>query len=183
MTGLTSDMVLPANLFLIGYRATGKSTVGALVAQGLGWSFVDADAVLESQAGRSIREIFETEGEAGFRARESGLLKEICRQSQQVVATGGGVVLAAQNRELLAQSGDCAWLEADAATIESRMQADPMTAGRRPNLTIGGRAEIGNLLGKRQPLYELCARGRFPVADRTPSQVAVAILEWLRVPR
>ena len=180
MSSPASDAGLPANLFLIGYRATGKSTVGALVAAGLGWSFVDADAVLESRAGMSIREIFQTETEVGFRRRESALLEELCRGLHQVVATGGGVVLAPRNRALLLKSGRCVFLEADAATIESRMQADPVTAGRRPALTVGGRAEIENLLAQRQPLYEQCASARFPVADRSPVQVSGAILDWFR---
>jgi shikimate kinase len=179
MTSPGCQSGLPANLFLIGYRATGKSTVGALLATELGWTFVDADVVLEARAGMSIREIFQAEGEAGFRRRESALLEELCRGWRQVVATGGGIVLAASNRTLLLQSGRCVWLDADAATIESRMATDPVTAGRRPNLTVGGRDEIESLLAKRQPLYELCASTRIAVAGRTPEQVARAILEWL----
>jgi shikimate kinase len=179
MSSRASGPPRASNLFLIGYRATGKSTVGELAARELGWSFVDADALLESRAGRSIREIFQAEGEAGFRRRESALLEELCRETEQVVATGGGVVLAAANRDLLARHGLCAWLEADAATIEARMQADPGTAERRPALTIGGRAEIDSLLAQRQPLYEQCANARFPVAGRTPAEIARAIVAWL----
>jgi shikimate kinase len=169
---------LPRNLFLIGYRGTGKSTVAAIVAVELGWQRVDADAMLEARAGRSIREIFATEGEAGFRKRESDLLEEICQSSRQVVATGGGVVLAPQNRVRLATSGACLLLEADVDTIERRMQGDPASTERRPDLTVGGRAEIEALLAQRQPLYRECARARFDVIDRTPSQVAEAILAW-----
>jgi shikimate kinase len=183
MTRLATDASLPPNLFLIGYRATGKSKVARLLAQELGWQSVDADAMLESRAGMSIRELFQSEGEAGFRRRENALLEEICRKRGQVVATGGGVVLAAQNRDLLAKNGVCVLLEADAATIERRMRADPATAERRPALTVGGLAEIESLLGQRGPLYELCASARFAVADRTPEQVAEAILAWLGTAR
>src|SRR5882724_5504761 len=113
MTKAEFDNKLPANLFLIGYRGTGKSTVAGIVAAELGWQKVDADALLEARAGLSIRDIFQAEGEAGFRRRETDLLEEICRGTRQVVATGGGVVLAPQNRELLASHGLCALLEAD----------------------------------------------------------------------
>jgi len=112
----------------------------------LGWKCVDADGLLETKAGMSIREIFELEGEAGFRLRESELLGEICGGSQQVVATGGGVILDRRNRERLIASGVCVLLEADVATIERRLNEDPASAGRRPALTVGGRAEIESLL-------------------------------------
>ena len=180
MTRASFEAGLPRNLFLIGYRGTGKSTVAALVAAELGWQSVDSDAVLETRAGRSIREIFQADGEVGFRRREAELLEEISRSERQVVATGGGVILAPQNRECMAKSGVCALLEADAATIERRLNDDPATAGRRPVLTVGGRAEIENLLNLRQPLYLQCSNARFGVAERTPQEVAGEIVRWLR---
>jgi shikimate kinase len=173
-----TQAALPRNLFLIGYRATGKSTVAALVAADLGWQAVDADALLEARAARSIREIFALEGEGGFRQREAQLLEEICQGSKQVVATGGGVILSPANRQRLAASGACLLLEADVGTIERRLLGDPATAQRRPDLTVGGRAEIESLLAVRWPLYLECAHARFDVADRTPRQVADAILAW-----
>src|SRR5258707_7250863 len=113
MTMPALNCKLPCNLFLIGYRGTGKSTVASILAAELGWKCVDADGLLEAKAGMSIREIFELEGEAGFRLRESELLGEICGGSQQVVATGGGVILDRRNRERLIASGVCVLLEAD----------------------------------------------------------------------
>src|SRR5437868_11314613 len=95
------------NLFLIGYRGTGKSTVGQIVAKHLGWKFVDADILLEACHGRTIAQIFEDEGEAGFRDKEAALLEEICQGREQVVAMGGGVVLRPGNRERLRNSGFC----------------------------------------------------------------------------
>ena len=180
MTRATLEDGLPRNLFLIGYRGTGKSTVAVLVAAELGWQSVDADAVLEARAGMSIRDIFLAEGEGGFRRRETELLEEICLSQRQIVATGGGVILAPKNRERLAKSGVCAWLEADSATIERRLNEDPATAGRRPVLTVGGRAEIENLLNLRQPLYLQCSNARFDVAERTPQEVAGEIVRWMK---
>lgn len=178
MTLPALDSKLPRNLFLIGYRGTGKSTVAGLVASQLGWKCVDADALLEANSGRSIREIFETEGESEFRRRETELLEEICRSAQQVVATGGGVILAPQNRQRLKANGVCILLEADVDTIEQRLSSDSASARRRPALTVGGRAEIESLLALRQPLYLECASARFDVVKRTPGQVADAILAW-----
>ncbi len=78
----------------------------------------------------------------------------------------------------MAEYGKCALLEADAATIERRLQQDPATADRRPALTVGGREEIESLLSLRQPLYLQCANARFNVAEQTPKQVAAAIVGW-----
>src|SRR5437667_12110745 len=81
------------NLFLIGYRGTGKTTVARILAEKIGWGWIDADAALEERYGRSIRRIFEEDGEAGFREKEMAILEELCRAHNHVIATGGGVVL------------------------------------------------------------------------------------------
>jgi shikimate kinase len=153
-----SELIPPRSLvFLIGYRGTGKSTIARLLAERLGWSPVDADEMLETRHGRTIRQIFAEEGEAGFRDKEAALLEEICRLRAHVIATGGGVVLRPANRERLRSAGVIVWLTADADTIWQRLQADATTASRRPPLTVGGRAEIEELLHVREPLYRECA--------------------------
>jgi shikimate kinase len=163
-------------LLLIGYRGSGKSTVGRLLAERLGWTFVDADDVLEARAGKSIREIFATEREKAFRDSESAILAELCGQTDRVIATGGGVVLREENRALLRKHGFVAWLTADAATLWARIQADATTAARRPALTTGGLAEVEHLLAIRTPLYRACADVEVPVASVSPEQAANAIL-------
>jgi len=180
MTGASAQAGWPRNIFLIGYRGVGKTTVAKLVAEALGWQAVDADALLEIQAGLSIRQIFEQESEAGFRQRESGLLEEICRADRQVVATGGGIVLDPGNRALLSANGWSLWLKADPDIIERRLREDPITAERRPPLTVGGRDEIDHLLRVRQPLYEACAQASFEAGLHEPAAVAAAIVSWLR---
>src|SRR5215472_14699306 len=80
-------------IFLVGYRGTGKTTVARLLAEKLGWKWVDADEALEKKHGQTIREIFEAAGEAGFRDREESLFEDLCRLENHVIATGGGVVL------------------------------------------------------------------------------------------
>src|SRR5438552_2779942 len=112
------------NIFLIGYRGTGKTTVAQCLAKQLGWRFVDSDRFLEERHGRSIRQIFAEEGEAGFRDKEGMVLEGICHERRQVVATGGGVVLRPENRTLLRAGGWTVWLTADAPTIYRRLEED-----------------------------------------------------------
>src|SRR5436190_19410550 len=100
------------NLFLIGYRGSGKTTVAAALAQRLGWPWIDADVELERRAGRSIKEIFATEGEAGFRDRESATLANLAQRDGWIVALGGGAVLREQNRQAIAGRGKVVWLRA-----------------------------------------------------------------------
>jgi shikimate kinase len=167
-------------IFLIGYRGTGKSTLARLLADRLGWTCVDADERLEAGAGRSIRQIFAEEGEAGFRAREAGLFTELCSYREHVIATGGGVVLSPFNRERLQARGWVVWLTADARTIHERLQADQASAERRPPLTVGGLAEIEQLLQAREALYQECADLIVATDGRSPEVIAQEILSaWL----
>ncbi len=163
-------------IFLIGYRGTGKSTVARLLADQLGWEAVDANVLLEARAGRTIHQIFADEGEAGFRNREAALLEEICRGQHQVVATGGGVVLRTDNRQRLRQAGWVIWLTAEPLTLWQRLQADVTSDDRRPTLTVGGLAEIVQLLHERRPLYDACADWTVSTEGRTPSEVVQDIL-------
>src|SRR5688500_4378392 len=109
-------------IFLVGYRGSGKTTVGRLLADRLQWSFLDADAVIEERAGKTIRDIFVAEGEGAFRDQESALLAELCGRTETVIATGGGIVLKDDNRALLREHGFVAWLTADAQTLWARIQ-------------------------------------------------------------
>lgn len=169
-------------IFLIGYRGTGKSTIGRLLADRLGWEWLDADVLLEERAGKSIRQIFDQEGEAGFREFESALLEELCGRKRCVTATGGGVILQPENRKRLRESGVCIWLQADAATIWRRINADQTTAARRPTLTVGGRAEVEQLLQVREPLYRACADFIVDTVGREPEAIAADIARMLADP-
>lgn len=166
-------------IFLIGYRSTGKSTVARLLAERLGWSWCDADQVLEEYLGTTIRQIFASEGEAGFRAKESIVLRDLATRAHCVIATGGGVVLRPENRERL-KTGVTIWLTADSESIWQRMQADATTAERRPDLAQGGLAEIEGLLSVRTPLYEASADWCVDSTNQTPQQVADEILDWVQ---
>lgn len=164
-------------LFLIGTRGTGKSTVGRVLAARLGWAFADADERIEAAAGMSIADIFAAEGEAGFRDREATVLAELAALKQHVVATGGGVILRPANRELLRNSGFVAWLTASPEAAFARLQADPTTAARRPNLTpAGGLEEVRSILAAREPHYRACAHFAIDTGLLSPETVADAIL-------
>jgi shikimate kinase len=167
------------NLFLIGYRCTGKTTVARILAERLGWTWIDADRALEERYGRSIRQIFAEEGEAGFREKESAVLEQLCGSQNQIIATGGGVVLEAANRERLRAAGRVVWLTAEAQTLWQRLQADTTTRERRPPLRGGGLSEIQELLEVRRPLYQACADVSVDTTDVSAEVVAGRILALL----
>lgn len=165
------------NLFLIGYRGTGKSTVGRLLAQRLGWPFVDSDDEIERRAGMTIAEIFVSEGESGFRDREADVVIDLAARSHCVVALGGGSVLREENRSAIA-GGRTIWLQAAPETIYQRVHADQSTARRRPNLTTaGGLDEILEILQQREPIYKSCADVIIDTEAKPPEQVADEIIQ------
>ena len=172
---------------LIGYRGSGKSSVAAPLAARLGWDAIDADVVIEQAAGRSIREIFAAEGEAGFRRREREAIAGLLKHDKLVLAAGGGAVLDADTRREMRAAGPVVWLRAGVAALESRIRADATTAERRPNLAGGGPAEIVRLLAEREPLYRECAHvtvdtDDLPIAEIV-ERVATAIAPSLARPR
>lgn len=168
-------------IFLIGYRGTGKSTVARLLAARLGWDWRDADAFLEAKFSRTISDIFQEDGEARFRELESVVLTELCELQRTVIATGGGVVLREANRQLMKSRGRIVWLKADVDTIWTRIQADTAAGRSRPALTVGGRAEIEELLRIREPLYNSCADFSVEAANRTAGAVVEEIASQLQV--
>jgi len=167
------------NIYLTGYRATGKSTVGALVARQLDWSSVDTDELVEEEAGMSISEIFTRLGETDFRERESQVLCQCSLLDAHVVALGGGAVVRRENRERLQGTGPVVWLTATVDTILERLQGDPASSSRRPDLVAGGgREEVEHLVRERSAVYRDCADLVVSTDQRTPDQVAGEIVTW-----
>lgn len=168
------------NVSLIGYRGSGKSTVARLLADRIGWQAVDADDEIERVAGKSIKAIFADDGEPAFRDIESAVAEALMEGSDLVIAWGGGVILRDANRRLLTGSGPVVWLKADAETALNRIQSDPATSERRPNLTsVGGLEEITAVLAEREPIYRRLADMQVETQGKTPSEVADEIGEWL----
>lgn len=168
-------------LVLIGYRGTGKSTVAHELAQRLGWPAVDLDDEIERAAGKSIADIFADDGEEPFRDFESAALACSLERRPLVLATGGGVVGRAANRQLLraaaSAGGRVVWLRATPQTIAQRLAADMATQSRRPNLTsAGGLGEIVSLLARRTPWYQECADLVVDTECKLPAAVAAEIV-------
>ena len=170
-------------LSLIGYRGTGKTTVARHLALRLGWDWVDADVEIELRAGKSIRAIFEDDGEPAFRDLETTIITELAGRDRLVVAAGGGAILRPQNRQALAAGGPRVWLAASPATIQARIEADETTRQRRPSL-IGGTTlveEIERLLAVRLPLYRESASLEIDTEGKTPAEIAAEIAQRLQL--
>ncbi len=167
-------------VFLIGARGSGKTTAGRFVAERLGWQMIDADEEIERRAGRSIREIFDQEGESGFRQRETEVLRKIASIPNCVIATGGGAVIRPENRDLMRRSGLVVWLTADPEILWQRMQSDPRSSHQRPALTaLDGLNEMRTIVAQRREWYAQCADLTIDTSGRSPQDVAQMILDFL----
>ena len=143
------------NIYLVGYRCTGKSSVGQGLAASLGWSFVDTDSRVVALADQEIATIVKTNGWAHFRRLERTCLVAVAQKHHQVVATGGGIVLDARNLQTMKASGIVVWLTATPDTIRQRMRRDGQTENQRPALTNRNALdEIDKILNERMPLYQ-----------------------------
>ena len=163
------------SLYLVGMMGSGKTSTGRPLAERLGYGFVDADAVIEQAAGCSIPEIFERDGEAGFRSLESQVLSAISQRHSLVVATGGGVVTEPENWGVL-HSGIVIWLDVVPEQLLQRLKADSTV---RPLLqTADPEATLNTVLNERRPLYAE-ADLTVVINEETPDVVADGILQLL----
>ncbi|WP_295459530.1 shikimate kinase [Synechococcus sp. UW140] len=163
------------NIYLIGMMGCGKSSVGPELAKLLGYRFIDADSVIAAAAGCSISEIFDSQGEAGFRLLETQVLQQISQWHSLVVATGGGVVTTSANWGALRQ-GLVVWLQVDAAQLLARLQGQP---GDRPMLQKPNpETELLKLLQARAAQYSQ-ADLSIAAGCANPAQVAAEIVAAL----
>lgn len=166
-------------LVLIGMMGAGKSTVGRRLAARLGRHFVDADRALEERCGVPIATIFELEGEVGFRRREHAILDELMTLPDIVLATGGGAVLADENRRLLHERGWVVYLKAAVPELWHRLRRDRT----RPLLqTENPRERIVQLLAQREPLYEAIAHCTVTSVHQPIDQLVEHIIDALPEP-
>ncbi len=143
------------NIFLIGYRCTGKTTVGRSLAKRLEKFFFDTDLELVKEQGLNISDIVNQKGWSAFREIEKQVIQRTCERDNQVVATGGGAVLDEDNVKRMKDSGVLIWLRAEINTIEKRIIEDNTTRNFRPSLTSKGSVEeIQETLLARNPYYE-----------------------------
>jgi shikimate kinase len=168
------------NLVLIGYRATGKTSVGARLAEALHCPFVDLDQVLVREAGRSVADIVAQNGWSEFRRLEKELVARYRDSRGQVLATGGGVVLDPDNVAALRKNGILIWLTAEPAAIQARLAQDQPRDANRPSLTGADTVqEVTAVLAERAPLYQAAAQMSVDTTHRSVSQVVKLVLEAL----
>lgn len=171
---------LYSNLVLIGLRGSGKTTTGQWVAQRLGWAFVDLDARIEARLGKTVREIFAEAGESAFRREEATEIAAVVQGRQQVIATGGGAVLEAENRQKLKAAGLCIWLTAPVEVLAERLAQDRRTPALRPALTeLAPLDELRQLAAEREPLYAATAHAQVDTAKYTQEQVVQQIVRQI----
>jgi shikimate kinase len=170
------------SICLIGYRGSGKTTVGRKLADQLWQTFVDVDERLVQQAGKSIKDIFEQDGEARFRELESSVIKDVSALTEHVIALGGGSLLREENRKTLRDAGmRLIYLKCEAEELHRRIHSDPATAANRPSLTQlgGGIEEIRKLLDEREPIYREMMHAELDVTHLTPDEAALRLVRLL----
>ena len=169
------------SVVLIGYRGSGKSTVGKRLADRLWQPFVDTDELIVRKAGKTIREIFENQGELAFRDLESTIVRDTLKLQEHVISLGGGALLREENRAALKASGHkVVYLKCAPEELYKRILADPESADARPNLTdSGGLEEVKNLLAAREPTYRATMSAELDVTHLSPSDAVVYIVRLL----
>ena len=165
------------NIFIVGPMGSGKTTVGKIVAGELFLDFHDTDANIEDSTGVTIDWIFDIEGEEGFRKRETSTLKEMVALNSIVLATGGGIVIEEENRELLASRGTVFYLHTPISIQVERTARDtdrPLLKDKDPEKVLA------SLQKSRQSLYEEVADHIIDTEDKSGSQVANEIVKLVK---
>ncbi len=167
----------PTNIVLVGFMGSGKTSIGRLVAQRLGFQFVDTDAVIVERAGMQIPEIFERHGEAWFRAQETTTLRSMSILNRAVISTGGGIVVRPANHALLRDRGFVVWLTASEDVIFERVSRNK----KRPLLhTANPRETMHKLLTERRHLYEAVAQYTLDTTTLAHESTASALIAEAR---
>jgi len=167
---------------LIGYRGSGKSTLGHKLADRLWQKCVDTDDLVVAKAGKSIAQIFTDHGEPYFRDLETQVVKEAAAVQDQVIALGGGAPMREENRLAIKSAGHrVIYLKCEPEELYKRISADPDTASNRPALTqfFGSVEEISKVLAEREPIYRQMADAELEVTYLTPDEAMVYIVRLL----
>lgn len=164
------------NVFLIGPMGVGKTTIGKMLAKDLGLQFIDTDQEVERRAGADISWIFDVEGEAGFRIRETNVLNDLTQKSKVLLATGGGSILKPENRRFLCARGIVVFLD---TTVEMQLKRTSKDK-KRPLLQNGNpRETLIRLKSERDPVYQELADIKISLGDSNSRKVVNAIIKKL----
>jgi shikimate kinase len=164
---------------LVGLSGSGKSTVGRLLARRLGWRFVDTDQEIRRHTGQTIEAIFRDRGEPAFRALESVVLHTVCGRHHQVIATGGGAVIAPENRACMLDGNLVVWLEGAPETLATRLERS-VPRESRPLLAGGDVVDRLATLRRDRERYYACAHQVVRTDHNTPREVAEHLAELVR---
>ena len=165
------------NIFLVGLMGSGKTTIGKIIAKKLNYKFIDSDALIEEKTGVKVPLIFEYEGEAGFRKRETKILSEIIKMNSIVLATGGGIILSKTNRQMLSKSSIVIYLNATIKELVKRLANDK---GRPLIQNVDKETKLRELIDRRGTLYESIADHIIQTKDKRASEIASEIILNLR---
>lgn len=159
-------------IFLIGMPGSGKSTVGKALAQVLNWDFFDTDTQIRAKTGVDIPTIFELEGEQGFRRREAEVISQMAEIKHAVIATGGGSILAQENRDCMSACGMVVYLTTPMTTLLRRVKQDKS----RPLLATGAiEKNLAQMFERRAPLYKAICNMEVATGNRPARQIALDI--------
>jgi shikimate kinase len=165
------------NIVLIGFRCSGKTVVGKMVAREMGRDFVDTDELIEVDTGYSIEKIISIKGWPCFRRIEKKVIKKVAQKNNLVIATGGGVVMDKENLKNLKKNGWTVWLDANPEVLKQRMFKEKNGGIVRPSLTgADPLEEIQQVLDVRRPLYKEAANIVIDSTALYPWQVADSII-------
>ncbi len=165
------------NIVLIGYRGSGKSAVGNRLAARLRMRFVDTDDLIEERQGVPITDIVKFHGWDHFRKLEKGMIEEVSKENNLIIASGGGAVLDPDNVKALRRNGFVIWLKADQQALLKRIQRDQSSSTRRPTLTGKGTLEeIEETISEREPFYEKASKIQIDTSKLHVEEVVERIL-------
>src|SRR5687767_4563801 len=165
------------SIVLIGYRGCGKTSIGRKLADRLWQPFVDTDDLVVKKAGKSIKDIFEQDGEPKFRQLEVEVIKDAAKLQEHVIALGGGGATRSENVKVLRDAGHkLIYLRCEPHELHRRIQADPNSASTRPNLTAGGGVEeIRAVMTEREPAYRAAAQAELDVTHLSVDEALVYV--------
>lgn len=167
-------------IFLIGYRCTGKTTVGKIIADRLNFRFLDTDHMVETSENRTVRQIVDSEGWQEFRELEKKALLSLELFENIVVATGGGIILDPDNINFLKKNGTAIWLESDIEMIVQRLNTDRSSFSQRPEFTdMGLKEETKKIMSQRRHLYEDCSDFRIDTSVESPETISLKIIDYI----